>query len=180
MKNVLGSWIRIQYEYIYFKKSPGNSKCMYSHADGTIRDWTFRGIDRGLKFSIEPFSVHQECPVNRNTGIEIFDRDCNFRSRLKVSRQDWNIRSDLIFSIAGPSGNCTDAQRFKIARFESQPQIPFDSLWCLYYFFKCLGFFKSRKGLNRYSLTGINCPEYFFRLFFWEQIIADPENLSRN
>ena len=34
-----------------------------------------RAIDRGLKFSIGPFSEHHECPVNRNTGIEIFDRD---------------------------------------------------------------------------------------------------------
>ena len=29
------------------------------------------------------------------------------------------------------ASNRTDSQRFTIARFESQSQIPFDSLWCL-------------------------------------------------
>ena len=42
------------------------------------------------------------------------------------------------------------SQRFKIARFESQPQNPFDSLWCLYYFFHMtlFRFFKSRDSIR--------------------------------
>ena len=33
------------------------------------------------------------------------------------------------------------SQRFEIARFEPQPQNPFESLLSLYYFFTCLGVF---------------------------------------
>ena len=40
-----------------------------------LKGGKFRAIDRGLKFSIEPFSLHYEGPVNGNSGIESFDRD---------------------------------------------------------------------------------------------------------
>ena len=56
--------------------------------DRGLRDWKFRAIDRGLKFSIEPFSVHYEGPVNGNSGIETFDRDWKFRAGLKIRSQE--------------------------------------------------------------------------------------------
>ena len=65
--------------------------------DRGLRDWKFRAIDRGLEFSIEPFSVDQRGPGNRNSGIEIFDCAWKFRSGLKISSQDWNFRSGFNF-----------------------------------------------------------------------------------
>ena len=82
--------------------------------DRGLRDWKFLAIDRGLKFSIEPFSLHYEGPVDGNSGIqkfsieiENFDRDWKFRAGIENFDRDW------IFSIIGPSG--IGSQRFKIA-----------------------------------------------------------------
>ena len=99
--------------------------------DRSLRDWKFRAIDRGLKFSIEPFSVHYEGPVNGNSGIEIFDRDWNFRSGLKISSRDWNFRSGLNFfdrralwghksrsSYAVKVGSCTTFYGVEIPLFQ--------------------------------------------------------------
>ena len=35
-------------------------------------------------FLMEPFSVHQEGPANRNIGIENFDRDCKFQMEIEI------------------------------------------------------------------------------------------------
>ena len=43
--------------------------------------------------------------VNRNTGIEIFDRDWKFQARIVIFDRDW------IFLIARPSGNFPESQK---------------------------------------------------------------------
>ena len=53
--------------------------------DRNLLGWSFRALGRGLNFSIEPVSAHQQGSANRNTGIEMFDRDWNFQSRLRIA-----------------------------------------------------------------------------------------------
>ena len=89
--------------------------------DRGLRDWKFRAIDRGLKFSIEPFSVHYEGPVNGNSGIELFDRDWKFRSGLKFSSPGLKFSIGIeFFRSQGPLGFLTFLRKapdmFKLLR----------------------------------------------------------------
>ena len=91
------------------------------HFKISLRDWNFQATNLRLKFSIaiENFKrTTQQGPFLWGiikVGIEIFKRDWNFQSRLKVSSLDWKFQayglkisrdqSGFNFSIAGPSGD---------------------------------------------------------------------------
>ena len=76
----------------------------------------------------------------------------HLRKSTATSHQTTQLRCPDSQCTIRSGSNRTDSQRFKIARFESQPQIPLDSLWCLYCFCKCLGFFQTARFDSRNSV----------------------------